>query len=123
MKLLSSSALAVTLLAGHGLADCGTGTFSGSNDYTLVTMGASCSLRPGNEYVCGDKGASLTHEPYQFIIRAGSTDTSIAVWCNDSNIFLYHCAAGDISTFNVPRSCKQIESVHSTWDKTPHNDR
>ncbi|KAK1635893.1 hypothetical protein BDP81DRAFT_450727 [Colletotrichum phormii] len=111
MQLLTLSTLAVTLLWGQALADCGEGTFNGKpNAYNRVS---NCNLNANNVYFCGNSGTSVVHKQSQLILRAGNVDSTVLVACNGFS-FLYHCSAGETGRFREPQ-CKgavwEVENI------------
>ncbi|KAG6014640.1 hypothetical protein E4U43_006320 [Claviceps pusilla] len=113
MKFLSSSALAVALLAGHGLANCHVGAANGSNSFLDLDIISACSLGPNSVYSCGH-GTKVQHKFNYVHLAAGTQDSTIAVACSSGphDVQIYWCSKYDATDFELPSNCGNILSVN-----------
>ncbi|KAG5935511.1 hypothetical protein E4U60_003130 [Claviceps pazoutovae] len=111
MKLLSSLPLA--FLASHALAQCGTGSISGSTNWADLDILGSCNLNKDNVYYCGDSGTTIVHKQSQFMLRAGKADSTVSVNCANNVVLVFHCSAGDSERFVAPECKGAILSINS----------
>ncbi|KAG6126840.1 hypothetical protein E4U28_000327 [Claviceps purpurea] len=88
MKLLSS--LPFAFFAGHALAQCDIGPFSGSTNWADLDIYGACNLKQDNVYYCGDSGTTIVHKQSQFMLRAGKADSTIAVFCANKVTLVFH---------------------------------
>ncbi|KAG6198373.1 hypothetical protein E4U23_002762 [Claviceps purpurea] len=111
MKLLSS--LPFAFFAGHALAECDIGPFSGSTNWADLDIYGACNLKQDNVYYCGDSGTTIVHKQSQFMLRAGKADSTIAVFCGNKVTLVYHCSAGDSERFVAPECNGSVLSINS----------
>ncbi|KAG5991034.1 hypothetical protein E4U52_004058 [Claviceps spartinae] len=111
MKLHST--LPFAFLAGHAVAECGVGSFSGSTNWAALDIYGACDLKQDNVYYCGDSGTTIVHKQSQFTLRAGKADSTIAVFCANKVNLVYHCSAGESLRFVAPDCKGDILSINS----------
>ncbi|KAG5997304.1 hypothetical protein E4U54_002390 [Claviceps lovelessii] len=112
MKFLSSSALAVALLAGHGLANCHEVDSNGSGSFQELDTSA-CDLGPNSVYSCGQSGTTVQHKFNYVRLTAGGQDSTIAVACSSGPhaVQVYYCSKHDAENFQLPSDCGDLMSV------------
>ncbi|KAG6017609.1 hypothetical protein E4U41_004173 [Claviceps citrina] len=98
----SATALAATalLLAGQTLAGCGMGPFNKQKQLAgLMSLGA-CTSDTRDFFICPKTNAVVTHTKRRVSLLASGADATVMVSCG-SSVFVYHCTAYDVGSFEM----------------------
>ncbi|KAG6073067.1 hypothetical protein E4U30_000305 [Claviceps sp. LM220 group G6] len=121
MKLFTGlSVVTLALLARHGLAQCISGAFNGSEDQNGLEIRDQCSLGPHNLYTCEDEGKTVmtvVHNKNRLTFTAFAVDATVYINCEGGKSALFSCRVASSDTYLLPACEAGISSMYNVHQK------